>query len=401
MAAISAWLEKLADLVNLGKLLTDGGPGTVLAIALVFALSTYRGVPLIPTTYSGESDRPTKERAGELGRLDKDIDSLRAALAGCTSEKATADAELAVLQASLQKNQESIDNLTKVQYQRTATDSLPVPALDHALEKLRAGRMEQCNSATITACPAQAELEGRSAELAKLAENTQAKLVRAEDRRKALEGKTVDTLAELLSGVLSHLVGLALIGYVLGTMLSPINRLFLTVGDDPEASAESAQPSQGSNAPADPPQNGKRAPRERPAAKRAWPKRAVVIVRGQPTSYWVGNGAISSTEVNGYVTGYYRWAEVSVNMIIPTACLFLAFSYWLLWVHRAYSWSVGGVGALTAGAVYWLGKVGRRHHDNYRRQLFNFIEGRLAHIDEQAKAAKQATDAQNALATQV
>jgi len=473
MGIVSSWLAKLTDLVNLGKLMTDGGPGTVLALALMLGIATYRGVPLLPSTYGGEEDevaaqpsgqqvgaatgQPSGQAAGAaaeqrspalktldgqirakreeivaqtkkngevesklvtlqaalrspaLKALDLQIRAKREGIVAQTKEKGEVESELVTLQAALLRNQDLIDTFTKAQADRAGKDYPFIRAVEQGIEDLNRQRTKLCGSPRPN-CAAQAELEAKKAGLAKDIEAAQAQLDRFLARRADLEKKTVDTLEDLLGSILSHLVGLALVGYVLGTMLSPINRALLQ--SNPTTWGEVLRLKLRLRSPKLMKQQdgtGKKARKRLNKIRHKKPE--LTLVDKKNAKFWVGKGVISNEEYNGFVTDYYRWAEVSINMIIPTIVLGVSVSYWLLtnWCHSNPKPFPGvlliGILLTVSLAEIFVNRhlfwVARERHEDYKRQLHDFITGRLKHLEEQAQQAAAARQVQTVLSDQV
>jgi hypothetical protein len=101
-----------------------------------------------------------------------------------------------------------------------------------------------------------------------------------------------------------------------------------------------------------------------------------VVLR--PPSYFIGRKIVSATELDDVVKGYYRWAEASLNLIIP----FLA-----LGVAIYQRWPPWGIWSLfLATLLTWvLLRSARRRHQEYKHRVRDFIEGRLRSYEEEKK----------------
>lgn len=310
-----SWLTKITDFVNLGKILVDAGPGFILALALYIGLGTALGLPLMPVH---GYDAVEAKLLSELKVLRQNQEGLEVAALDAEQSRDATAAAVAGAEAELA---------------RTRTSPLGGRAerrLAGELQRLHGDLREKHRTAKTLDRKVRLGSEAVAETVAALAEVRKAQ---------------VKSVADLLSRVLEHLIALSLVGYVLGTLLSPINRwVFLDArGSDPAGNA----------------------------------------LEGRPSSYFVGKGVVSQTELDGLVTAYYRFAEASANMILPILALALAVA-----IDRGTPWAsmstVSGV-LLVLGFVVFLAITGRRRYRDYKTRVRSFIEGRL----EKVKAAEE------------
>ena len=105
-----------------------------------------------------------------------------------------------------------------------------------------------------------------------------------------------------------------------------------------------------------------------------------------PVTYYVGRGIISQQDYDGFVTRYYRWAEAAANLIVPVLALGYALhtigtpdSNWFQ-AHPIYSAS------LLALTLYIAAQL---LYGDYKRRLRDFVEGKL---DQEAQKRKDAAN---------
>jgi hypothetical protein len=307
-----SWLTKITDFVNLGKILVDAGPGFILALALYVGLGTALNLPLIPvhghdaveSRLAGELEKRRQEEEGLEGQ------ALHAEQGREAAAAAVSGAEAALTRAKASPLGGKAERRLVVELQRLQGDLREKQRSAKAAErKLRQG--------------SEAVAEAKAA---------------LADAKKA----QVTSVADLLSRVLEHLVALGLVGYVLGTLLSPVNRwVFLdTMGSDPAS-------------------NG---------------------LDGRPSSYFVGKGVVSQTELDGLVTSYYRFAEASANMILPILALALAVGIERRSSVASTPWTSGAAALLVLAFVVFLAVTGRRRYRDYKTRVHSFITGRLEKV---------------------
>jgi hypothetical protein len=427
MGAISSWLDKFADFVNLGKLITDGGPGTLLAIALMMALATCRGVSFLPEKFWPEQK---VQRAGDLQKTRGEIEIRQREIGDETASQAGVKAQLDALKTEQASTENLIAQLEKAGAERgNNKDWLPVPAVE---EKL--GTLRQRSTAVLAKIK---QLEAVHAGLAKSIEQEQTDLTRLIERRKALEEKTVANVVDMTGWAMEHLVGLVFLGYVLGTMLSPVNRWLIELGrptppDEPKSDngdygktkLKLVYPSQpalvssflsqsmqetGRKLRSDEPKIEThdlraRLETEKPTLTFQAKERSDQL-QARPVGYWVGVGAVAKEEVDSYVTDYYRWAEASINMIIPTVALCLSFVFWiLLRCELQLTARIFFAVVLTLAefpVACSLYKTSHARDAYYRKALGEFLAGRIAKFTKQEMDAGKAQEAVARLTSEV
>jgi hypothetical protein len=102
--------------------------------------------------------------------------------------------------------------------------------------------------------------------------------------------------------------------------------------------------------------------------------------------YYIGRGLISASEYDDLISKYYRFTEISIGMIIPSAVLILSACYLMTAVNyrslpHSLLWTVGIISAAAVGLV--LHRVGLRRYGEFRSQVFDLIAGREQAHEEQ------------------
>lgn len=386
----SAWLAKLTDIVNLGKIVVDGGPGTLLAVALIIILSHTSSVPVLPIGTSFENKRKEVQKEVETAREDvaereRSVQSITIELAAIANRLGTLRTELESFRA--QRSQLELHGI--------ASGSVRYDALIQREQELLGEIRGQDRDL--------ASREGTKArESARLA-HARTALEDPTRRLEALIQRRVESGTDILNLVLDHLIGLVLVGYLLGTLLSPLNRaLFINFVDwiltkpSNQLATDLAtfvlggvSPHKSSDAKA----HAHRHAELRLGTAAISPKKiapggadiddAVAENYLSPT-YFVGRKVISREELEALVAGYYRWTEASMNLVIPIVALGVA----AMVQYR--NWGGGSVLAGSGVLSFFLFRSARRRNLDYKQRLSDFIEGRLQRYEEEAAQREKA-----------
>jgi hypothetical protein len=216
----TAWLAKFTDIVNLGKLIVDGGPGALLAVAMVMILCHLADVPVLPFGERFDAQRVEAGKDVERQRVkivarEKALKALEARQADDTSRLGTLHAEIEAL--------------------RSQRSSLELRGLEAATVRYRRLREHEDSLARNEIGPLAASIATAEGEKARLTEDLtalRADLEHLVQRYEGLRALRVENGTDVLNLVLDHLIGLILVGYLVGTLLSPVNRaLFINTFD--------------------------------------------------------------------------------------------------------------------------------------------------------------------------
>jgi hypothetical protein len=203
----AAWLAKISDFVSLGKILTDGGPGMILAASLFVIGTRLLGLPIFVL----DTHDVPRNGLGSIAARKSTVYLLEDEVAAAEREKAWTDARIGVLEsdAKVLDTQIAATEAQSVALGRTAALKLQREGHRRELALLLPDRTR----ADVTLQAKKRQLEQAQKELA------------------AVIATQNITATNLFDNALSHLVGLTFVGYILGTLLNPLNRvLFLEWG---------------------------------------------------------------------------------------------------------------------------------------------------------------------------
>jgi hypothetical protein len=202
------WLTKISDFVSLGSIVTNGGPGIILALSL-FVIGAH--VMHIPLFVMSDRDFPTSEPP-TIKRQETAVEGKEQEVTLAEQAKAAIDSEMADLQADLKALDGRIDGTEKQSVAAERTEQL---------KARRDARRQELQLLVAAKASSEMALSSKRRQLA----------VAQKELDLRIAGQTV-TATNLLDNMLSHLIGATLIGYILGSLLSPINRvLFLDWGN--------------------------------------------------------------------------------------------------------------------------------------------------------------------------
>jgi hypothetical protein len=419
---ITAWLSRLTDFVNLGKFLVDAGPGFILAIALAVLVASVSDVPLLPIVFEEEQSEEQGDARRELSRFDRKLRALNGkiekqqdATGRIEAEKASADARVQQNLKGLQVKEAEEDELRKQQQALIGGGRMGGTAL--------AGRLREAQGVATKLRGERAQLLAAQASLANQLEASDSKLEALLARRERMESQIVTSLSDLVTLLLNHLIGLVLIGWILGTLVGPVNRfVFLKSGLLPrldqippiswlirlltwkkeatESPDERRQKEIKSEIDARLAYAARSAGRELTDEEKARITQEVstlwadirLELANHPPSFFIGRGVISKDEWDGMVTSYYRFAEAAVNLVVPVLllCLVLAFLQTEAWA----AWTLGGSG--TVLALLFIA-TGQRGNSYYEGRMDEYIEGRLWHVAAESRKTEMAKDLEQAV----
>jgi hypothetical protein len=412
----SQLLSKLLDNVNLGKMLVDGGPGVLLALAVLLMVCQ-----VIPQ----DSDRRIPTPFLKLV-VKADIEKTR-------EEIETVEAQSANLAGTIAGEDQKLQNLSKL---ITRAETLAEEGRTHIT---RSGGGESRQIKVEELYQNAADLRQHKAKDEKSAEFTAKHL---DELRAKLEKRRQEFVRDgrvLLSEVINLLLALSILGYVLGTLFSGLNRglwllrlpqlWHLTVGriftwfqlnqvKSPEARArivlkrkmqseelrlgtaviledhikepllrklqeDFAVPTMHQEG-----AEGSKAGSwsfERGTLSQLEQRFEEDNPKTLPAMYYIGRGIISQQEYDGLVTGYYRWAEATANLIPPILVLGLALSMIDPWLRHPLilSWVLALI----------LYAAAQNSYGEYKRRVRSFIKGRL---DQERKRRDDAANQKSA-----
>lgn len=415
---MSAWISKVFDFVNLGKVVVDAGPGIVLAIALAILCCGIVGLPLLPYETMREQiaeavaaeeeeeeaepeEKPPggkvggeaaaaagaveEEGEGSIGEVDHDrstyseivawlegkVTSARREVRRAAGTAAEKKAEIARREAERTERDGQRRTLEEARLERIKRDQLGDGRLKDAIEELKGDNTAVNGDGT--AVSSLAVLRRQLAE----AEEDLAASTTAFERWKSLldrvRSQQIVTLNDLFAYLLDHLIGLALVGWVLGTLMNPINRGLVLLGRTRLVGTVQEN-------------------KARTFVSRVAPERSadfLELVTTHEPSYFIGREIVARSEIDELISSYYRWAEASINLVIPVLALGGVLS-WVLWRQDRV-----GSGVLlmtvTALAVAALARRGRKGYADYKVRLTDFLLGRLekvAYAERKAELAE-------------
>jgi hypothetical protein len=403
--SLSQLLAKLLDNVNLGKMLVDGGPGMLLAVALL--LLACAGLKQ-DNSVSNSTPFLKLVVAKEIERLKGDLK--------------TAEGENAAFSGAAARDDQELQNLSK---KIARAEALSEEARTHVTRAGEAGQREARLDELYTQA---AQVRTRKASDEKSAEFA-AKHV--EDARAKLEQRRQELIRDgrgLLSELISLTLGLSIFGYILGTLFSGLNRnlwllripslfhqsvgrlyssfllrrrtsptekaqvilqhqmqlaelergsplvleehvkdrflarLQLKFGQQGISIGEASSVNQGS----------------RQTSTLTDVGVADTDLKAYPSVYYIGRGIISQQEYDGFVTSYYRWAEGIANLIIPVFILCVALHF------NGQRWLPSPMlAALVFIIVLYF--AAQNCYGEFKRRVRDFIKGRL---DQEAQKRK-------------
>ena len=401
-------LKKLLDNVNLGQILTDGGPGVLLALAILLLAchsipeDSRSTIPFLKLVVKSDL-RHTREEikeiedkaaglAGRSAREDQEIQNLAKRIAVAEQSRVRLEPTTSCTQGSLCDLYKSVASLKEAK----AKDDKQLEFTGKRLDELRA------------------KLEKRKQEYVR-------------------DGRT------LLSELVSLTIGLSVFGYILGTLFSGVNHnlwflqaqrlVLLTVGKlwqrvrlwfaaSPGEMAvialrgkmrlkelqlgtalvldDDSRKSTIDNMKAAIAYDGGG---ERYSAKGIAATNVVAdamerthLFKTLPVTYFVGRGIISKQEYDSFVTDYFRWAQASANLILPV----LIFGYALQCIAnervagsssllRCLRWAENNpfwVAIIVAILLYIAAQYA---YGDYKQRVRDFIRGKLAQEAQRRK----------------
>ena len=330
------WLSKVTDFLNFGKLLVDGAPGFIMAVALLFAVNHITEIPLL-----GSNE--------QIAKIDKELKSVDADHVKNAKQKEKKASKL----SSVQKTTSSLnEKLTAAQKTRSESERLWQKTVEDAIATLKG---------KIAKSQAEEKELGAAVEKAdstlQALNNTKAKLT---GKRAELLPYRIDTPEKLLNFILSYLVGLTFVGTILGALTAPVNRLLLL------RDLLSRRPLRTLKSPAV-----------------AWPSGDPPM----PPTYYIGLNVITKDDWDGIVTSYYRWTELALNLVFPIFLSGVVYCFvgedesTFLGVDKKFwPW-------ISLAAAFLVWRIGAASYGTYRNQVEKYIKGRLHKIEADKKAA--------------
>ncbi len=425
---LSSLIKQVLDFVNLGKVIVDGGPGVVLAIALSILLASLAQLPVLPySTQAAEllgqacpeagpwqpTFEPENRLEERLVELKRKMCNLEGGLADAQETKAREDAEVARLNGLLEAQKSQLGTLETEVTERAAGDRIETQSLRGRLSELSRRHFEDLSllqNALAQQAKAVLEVTSTEAELAALAAEFNQRM-----------GERITSLRGLFAYLVDHLIGLALVGWVLGTMMNPFNRWLLEVwyGGGPLRGVVKRMMGKGNTPPqAQPPTVGRSVPGSVPGSApaalsdlrfqsaMAWKSEAAAekclgvtidescfealarLVATRSATFFIGRKIISKAERDDLVASYHRWAEVSVNLAIPLVVLSASLFRVGYASEAPRSMYLGSLISLVLAAIaFFRGRQALAVHHEREAQ---FLIGRLVSM---ASAAQEAAGA--------
>jgi DNA repair exonuclease SbcCD ATPase subunit len=225
------WLSKFTDIVNLGKLVVDGGPGALLTIALVSMLSHWTGVPVLPLGEKfderlSQSAIDLRAKRDEVAEAENVLQQISVDQAELSQRLATVRTEREAVRAERSSLEIRGVETSTVRYQR-------LQDYERELTARIDGKEATADSPAVSGLAEQiAEVEGDKALQTERLATLRAELVPLSERYERLRVLRIESGTHIVNLVLDHLIGIVIVGYLLGTMLSPLYRaLFVNAID--------------------------------------------------------------------------------------------------------------------------------------------------------------------------
>ena len=344
------WIVQQIDkFVSLGDLTTNGGPGMVLAFAVLMVFAKAADVPLTGSSqiYSDHEKKTVKEQT-KLLAAESGKSQAGTRLVDSKTRLATLDSLILAARSA-----------------RESKDSLLGPGMVERIHELERQRnIEQ--EAVHRHAASKASFESTAA-------NLKASYGRMKEKLDGYNGSVIWSFEDLGNLVIGYLIWAVAAGYILGMVIGPLGRLVITWCNSCYVSTK-----------------GVRKPRlQKCMSEDTYRLHKDGIddnLKGH--SYYVGIGIISSEDTEAVRKSHYRWAELAGNMVIPTVAFSAAFLYYMGY-NEFKDYLLFGMGI--TGAIV-LGRAGRHAYCGYQYKMDSFILGRLDK-DGLEKARKERDEA--------
>ena len=326
----SGLIAKSLDFVNLGKVLADAGPGFILTVAAAVLVGTLAQIPIVPiavhtTELHGEPCEPDGSWAPSFtpqGNLEEGLVDLKKQI--CKAEVEFAELTQAKEKAEAEATRRKVVAETlSAQVKKLEEETTSRAIAERFESRLLASKVREMEKEYLAAQGSLATaLETQSAADLRFAKG-EARLGRLREEFSRSLGLRVSTLSAFVNYLLDHLLLLSFTGWVVGTMMGPLNRALMTgctkgLNDSFKARVRSTV----EHATKDLFERDNEAEHPLSEEQKAEVKRLVI---GRRASYFIGRKVISKGEWDDLVTSYYRWAELSSNLVIPLVVLGVSF----------------------------------------------------------------------------
>lgn len=361
---LSTWLAKLTDITNLGKFLVDGGPGILLAAALLFLIN---GSPELPIDKRAKIDARSADIESKLDAQYEDpgFDEIHKKRLELQEEKAQLGREAAKLQ-KLQAKETKFKNAIKELEDAGRLVSPELIADREKAEKAVKAHKKIYNPKLIEVEKLEHYLEGEKLKTSEL-DGTLAKIK-----------SVIKPLDGILTSSLSVLVVLVFAGWILGTLANPINRiavLQLVPVKIGELRKEEAMK--------DVHVHGDEDVSGIAVSEDIWNLIKSEVAEHRPP-FFMGRGLITAGEWENLVKSYYRWTEASMNLVLPA----FAWTIALFVVSQKQNFLCLLIGPLL---IFALIRMARRSYRTYKTQVAAFVAGKLVqlHLSQLPTPAKK------------
>lgn len=338
-------VKTLIDYLDLGKRIATTIPGMVLALGFVLAFSDPPDVLRKAETL--------ERQVQELNELLQDVQAEKEIL---LRKREQVDFELKNAESWLAIEQRAYTQAEQAWQKSPTVDARN--AFKQAQEDLYKAKFKG-ERATLVA--RQKSLQHRIAAL-------EAEIVRLETKRNAIATRADQSreFSSSLQRAFYDIILFGLLGFAIGTVLDPLNKaLFLQT-----------LPNWGKGAAASP-------ARRYLSGYSTLKASADKAISGQINAekrlemnphFFIGRGLLSAAEYDEFISSYYRYAEISTGMVIPTFILAIGLA-------KRNSSELGGVGisvVVICGALIGFGlfQVGMRRYGEFKSKVSDFIAGR-------------------------
>jgi hypothetical protein len=358
-------IQNAMAFIDVRKQLVTTVPGLFLAVALVVLTGTAPAWVARPFACAGVT--PLKRQAAADAETLRVWDSKRSAADRTNEDLIRLRAEEATLRRQLQRAVVTVQNCDA----KTCPQALSeLSAASEAVKKFVLDSKSYRVTTPITSSAAD-----NSA-----AEADRAQLDLFEAHRKLAWLEVDPTCSATPAGwdvIAADVLMFGLLGFLLGLMRDPLNKaLFLQMLPD----AADAEPSRDA-----------KLHRVRRALAAAFVPSRQIRREDDPLTerraqFYIGRGLITEAEYHALVDNYYRFAELTIGLVIPMLVTAVAlFQY--QWVRGRQWWALSAVAVVVFATA--LARIGVRRHAEFREATTDFIAGRLEKLkDEERKRSK-------------
>lgn len=351
-------IKSLTDYLDLGKRVANTLPGLVMALGLAF----FVGAPpdfLLPKL-ANDQFNVASEKLAKARKQKADLEVL----------KASYDQEKTNLDSLVQGATSDLNNLRSTLCAKGCVPKPPsVLEAENAITDLH---MKQLAPLAGKLVDVESNIAVEQTEIAKLEQD-----LKTLQQRLSIRGEFTTSITAAFNVILLF----GLLGFALGTVADPVNKaLFLGV-----LPKSLWVPAPLKNLATSLKLHGRFIPEKIEAP----------TVPDQPIQYFIGRGYISQQEYDGLVSQYYRYAEITVGMILPVIVLAAGCCYFYVSRHNLqkdpWVWAAFMMPTLL-GSYVLLYRTGLRRYYEFQRQVVSFVKGKEELYEESLKRQQSTVD---------